>query len=271
MLADRLVPLFPEHRVYVEPFAGAASVLLRKPRSYAEIYNDLDDEVVGLFRILRDPAQAAELARRLALTPFARAEFDAAYVATDDPMERARRLVVRSFMGFGSDACYGEYKTGFRANSNRSGTTPARDWVNYAGAVPALAARLAGVVIENRPAIDVMKKHDAPHTLHYLDPPYPHHTRVRTNRKKGGLVGVYKHEMSDDDHAALLDFVVNGWTDAAGMRHRLKGAVAISGYACALYDSALTDWRRYELAARADGARPRTEVLWVRGHARGAA
>jgi len=265
MLADWIAAHFPEHRVYVEPFGGGGSVLMRKPRSYAEIYNDIDDEVVGLFRILRYPAQAAELERRLRLTPFARVEFQESYQPPVDDMDRARKLIIRSFMGFGSDGCNGEYRTGFRANSNRSGTTPARDWVNYWDAIPAFTARLAGVVIENTAAIEVMKKHDAPHTLHYLDPPYMHGLRSRTARKKGGFVGVYKHEMSDADHEALLEFLIDGWVEKDGTRRRLLGAVAVSGYDCDLYNRAFAGWDRHEVAARADGARPRKEILLVRG------
>ena len=134
-LAPWIIGHFPPHRIYVEPYGGAGSVLLRKARAYAEVYNDLDDWVVGLFRVLRDPAQAAQLVRALRLTPFARAEFDAAVEPSADAVEMARRLCVRSFMGFGSNAhsssptaAKTEFRaTGFRANSNRSGTTPAHD------------------------------------------------------------------------------------------------------------------------------------------------
>src|SRR6266576_1049473 len=89
VLAPWIISHFPEHRVYVEPYGGAASVLLRKERSYAEVYNDLDSEIVNLFRVARDNGK--ELIRVLALTPFAREEYQAAWEATDDPLEQARR------------------------------------------------------------------------------------------------------------------------------------------------------------------------------------
>src|SRR5690606_10777296 len=130
-----------------------------------------DGELVNLFRVLRAPAEAARLVRELRLTPFARDEFYAAYEPCEDPVERARRLIVRSFMGHGSDGASGQYRTGFRANSNRSGSTPAVDWINLPDSIDLAVARLAGVVIEDRPAIDVMRAHDSRETLHLVDPP----------------------------------------------------------------------------------------------------
>jgi DNA adenine methylase len=254
-LAPWIIGFFPPHRVYVEPFGGAASVLLRKPRAYGEVYNDLDDEVVGLFRILREPDLAAELERLLRLTPFARTEFKQAYQPTNDPIERARRLVIRAFMGFGSNAHSSQEKghrsTGFRSNSNRSGTTPAQDWTNWPDAMGALVERLAGVVIENRDARDVMAQHDGADTLHYVDPPYLPETRARGNRYDLAW-RMYRHELSREDHAELLTFLCE-----------LEGMVVLSGYPDALYDDALPDWLRFEREAMADGARPRTEVLWL--------
>lgn len=92
MLAPWIIQHFPPHQIYVEPFGGAASVLLRKPRVHAEIYNDLDGDVVNLFRVLRDPQAAADLIDRIALTPYSRAEFVASYEPTAEPVEWARRL-----------------------------------------------------------------------------------------------------------------------------------------------------------------------------------
>lgn len=152
-LAPWIIEQMPHHRIYVEPFGGAASVLLRKPRSYAEVYNDLDDEVVNLFQVLRSD-RSHDLIDLLRLTPFAESEFRTAYEPAYDPVERARRIIIRSFMGFGSNGH--QRRTGFRSNSNRSGTTPARDWRNYPDALAMIVDRLSGVVIQNRDAREVM-------------------------------------------------------------------------------------------------------------------
>lgn len=248
ILAPWIAEHFPIHRVYVEPFGGAASVLLRKPRSYAEIYNDLDSNAVNLFRVLRGK-RAAELVEAVRLTPFAREEFELAYGNVKDPVERARRLIVRSFMGFGSNGH--NRSTGFRANSNRSGTTPAHDWRNYPDALEAVVRRLEGVVIENRDALEVMAAHDGDQTLHYVDPPYVFDTRADLSKD-------YAHELTDADHERLLTFLKT-----------LRGMVVLSGYPHPMYDAALAGWRRIERAALADGARERTEVLWINPAATG--
>lgn len=229
----------------VEAFGGAASVLVRKPRSYAEVYNDLDGDVVTLFRVLRDPEQSARLVAALRLTPFARDEYELAYEDAADDVERSRRLVARSFMGHGSDAPAN--RSGFRANSNKSGSTPAHDWANLPQALAAVAERLTGVVVEHRDAMDVCRQHDAPDTLHYLDPPYLPDTRSTNGRRHN-----YRFELTAGQHAALL-----------GDARALTGMVVISGYPAAVYDNALAGWARHERTALADGARPRTEVLWI--------
>lgn len=241
-LAPWIIGFFPPHRCYVEPFGGAASVLIRKPRSYAEVYNDLDGDAVNLFRVLRSN-RAGELVELLRLTPFARDDFMEAYEEADDLVERARRLIARSFMGFGSNGH--ARSTGFRANSNRSGTTPAHDWANYPDALAKIVERLQGVVIENRDAKLVMAAHDAPETLHYVDPPYVLSTRSDPSKD-------YAVELSDDDHAELLQFL-----------RGLAGTVILSGYAHPSYDAALSDWHRVERPHLADGAKKRTEVLWI--------
>ncbi|WP_114152364.1 DNA adenine methylase [Chromobacterium haemolyticum] len=250
-LAPWIMEFFPAHRVYVEPFGGGGSVLIRKPRSHAEVYNDLDTEIVNLFAVLRDDGH--RLREQLELTPFAREEFDLSYQPCTDPVEQARRTVVRSFMGFGSAAASGK-KTGFRANSNRSHTTPALDWRNYPAALPYLIDRLRGGIIENRQAAEVIGQHDSESTLIYADPPYVLSTRGRmeTEVAYGQYTG-YRYEMTDNQHR-----------DLASVLHSAKGMVVLSGYACDLYDKELYQgWERHERQALADGARERTEVIWI--------
>lgn len=249
-LAPWIISHFPPHRCYVEPFGGGASVLMRKSPSYAEVYNDLDGDIVNLFRILRS-SDAKELVRLIELTPFARDEFDASYDEPADDIDRARRLAVKSFMGFGSNAHNSARVTGFRSNSKRSGTTPAKDWRNYPEALAGTIDRLRGVVIENRPADRVMVSHDAADTLHYVDPPYVWDTRAPAKKRNKKYSG-YVHEMTDDDHRGLLRFLGT-----------LKGMVIISGYAHPIYEEALRNWVRVETPSYADGARARTEILWM--------
>jgi DNA adenine methylase len=120
---------------------------------------------------------------------------------------------------------------------------------------------LRGVVIESRPAVEVMLAHDGEATVHYIDPPYLPETRSLKNpcdlKYRGGKgtahrSGMYAHEMTSGDHEALLETLLS-----------LRGMVVLSGYPSPLYDEALSAWRRIERAALADGARERTEVLWI--------
>lgn len=243
LLAPWIIGHFPDHRIYTEAFGGAASVLLRKQRSYAEIYNDLDGEVVNLFRVLRNPSQARELVRLVTLTPYAREEFEESYLLDGDPIEQARRTLLRAMAGYGSNAVH--RNTGFRGNVTRSGTIPAHDWASLPRVLEQIVERLHGVIVENRPALDVLRMYDGPDTLHYVDPPYPHSTRGDSAR--------YRYEMGDDDHRALAETL-----------YSLQGMVILSGYPCELYDLELyPDWHRVTRSAHADGGRDRTEVLWI--------
>lgn len=255
-LAPWILTFFPAHRMYVEPFGGGGSVLMRKARVYAEVYNDLDSEVVNVFRVLRDFAAAQELETKLRLTPFARDEFEDAYGESADDVEKARRTIVKAFMGFGSASIHNTSgfrthassrpPTGFRSNSNRSGTTPGHDWANYPEQIKHFCARLSGVVIENRDASALIAQHDNEEALFYVDPPYPMGTRSDHGKD-------YMHEMTDDDHRALAEVL-----------RSVKGAVVLSGYPCDLYDVDLyPDWARHTRAHLADGAAKRTEVVWL--------
>ena len=253
LLAPWVISHFPKHRLYVEPYGGAASVLLRKPRSYAEIWSDLSDDLVTLFAVLRDDAAAPRLVDALRLTPFARSEFRSAYGSSDDPVERARRLIVRSFQGFGSDGCNPGCPIGFRKNAHRNGSTAAQDWANYPDALARIIERFRSVMIESRDGVQVMIDNDGPDTLHYCDPPYVPATRGLSGRaRRGKTFHTYEHELEEADHVALAE-VLRG----------LKGYVVLSGYPSRLYEDLFHDWHSVSRDAFADGALRRTETLWI--------
>ncbi len=251
-LAPWIISHFPAHRLYVEPFGGAASVLLRKSRAFSEVYNDLDDEVVNLFTVMRDEQLAGRLVAAIELTAYSRTEYEGAFEVSEDPVERARRLVVRSYMGHGSNSFNINRVTGFRAamvNGDRA--LPALDWTSLPVALEKVARRFIGVVIERRPALQVIDRYDVPDCLIYADPPYLHDTR--SGKKKGEqLYCAYVHEMTDADHEALL-----------ARLQACQAMVVVSGYPNALYDGLLAGWTKVEREHHADGARDRVEALWL--------
>jgi DNA adenine methylase len=274
-LAPKLIAIFPKHRVYTEAFGGAASVLMLKPRSYAEIYNDLDGEVVNVFRVLQDRKKAQRLERMLYLTPFSRQEFYLSYKYTRSDVERARRTIIRSFMGFGSDSISrmkasragfntrlsSLMSTGFRWNANRSGTTPAADWSHFPPCLELFYQRLQGVVIEQRDAAVILQKMDRPDTLHFVDPPYPFSVRKLGN----GVTPEhrYKFEMSDKDHEKLAELL-----------HSLQGMVIVASYPGPLYQRLYRDWHPVSWTQKnlcsTSGEAKRTEVVWLNDAAYGA-
>jgi DNA adenine methylase len=251
-IAPWIISYIPKHEVYVEPYGGGASVLLRKPRAFGEVYNDLDFDIVNLFRVARDNGE--ELKRLLELTPYSREEYLQAYKPTGDPIEQARRTVIRGFMGRASTGATGEISdtgslaTGFRTKTTGCGKTPAKVWDSYPEALRAITMRLKGVVIENRDALEVIGQHDSEQTFFYIDPPYLFSVRDAGTD--------YRYELSDQEHIALAEKL-----------NRVKGSVIVSGYRSDLYNELYKGWAVREKMAYSGGnkANPRTEVLWMKG------
>ena len=251
-IAPWIISHFPDHRVYVEPYGGAASVLMRKPRSKAEVYNDLDNDVVNVFRVLRDPFLAKRLAELLYLTPWSRVEFLESYQYTDDPIEQARRTILRSFMAHGSTHRRA-HQTGFRSKSWVQRSPASSEWIGYPEQIQYYVERLRGVIIEHRPALKVIMQHDSPETLFYVDPPYLLSTRssIRSNSEAAGS-RAYAHNLNDEEHIELSQVL-----------REVVGMVIISGYPSTLYEKLYHDWQRIERKCLADRGVERTEVLWL--------
>lgn len=255
-MADKIIPLFPKHTTYVEPFGGGASILLRKSRSKNEIYNDLDGDIVNVFRVMQDKTLAQELRDKLIYTPYSREELMLAWVDTENnPVEQARRCLIRSHMGFGSAGAT-KGRTGFRGFDcyEESYSAPANQWSDLPMYLDKYTERLRGVVLENSCALKTIEKTNYKNTLLYVDPPYVMETR---SSMKGGQ-SYYRYEMSDNEHEKLLN-TLNG----------SEHMVVLSGYQSELYmDLLSTDWECYKFEARASrghrGTVNRTECVWVK-------
>lgn len=243
-----LLPLLPPTHHYCEPFGGSAAVLLNRPPSPVETYNDLDGEVVNFFRVLRDNPD--ELIRRIALTPFSREELRLACSREipSDPIERARRFYVRARQtrtGLAQTATPGRWA--YCVSTSRAGVAGAISrWFGGIEALFRIADRLLSVQIENLDAFKLIPKYDSPDTLFYCDPPYVHSVR--------GDKHAYAYEMRDEDHIRLAELL-----------HSVRGKVALSGYRCELMDKLYADWYRTDAPLRVCHSvkQPRQEVLWT--------
>jgi DNA adenine methylase len=254
LIAPYLVPHFARAKVYAEPFFGAGSIFYKiPPGTYErEAVNDLDASIVTFFRVLRD--RTDDLVRVCELTPYARDEFIACLERSDDPLEEARRLWVRSRQGFSGHA----ETPGDWARSDGKKWRP-ENTANKVDALRRFARRLHGVEIDSIDAADFIVKRGNERTFIYVDPPYVQSSRFRDCGGSSGK-GWYGHEMADDDHrrvAAALHTAV-----AAGAR------AAVSGYPSPLYDHDLfAGWRTVDaevpLAASVHGGARRVERLWL--------
>lgn len=238
-LAPWIITHFPDHRVYVEPFGGAASVLMQKRPARIEFYNDLDEHAVNVFRVLRNPEQCRQLEQLIKFTPYSRSEHVEAVVLSDCPVERARRFMVRSFMGIGSDAYALSVNTGFRSDISDRFSNPFAQWRDFPNHLAAFCERLKGVYVENIDAFALMEKTDSEETLFYLDPPYVGDTRSG---------GDYAFELKE--HTKFLEFI-----------QALKGMVVLSGYSHPTYDA--LGWARSDYKTKDGRNQKKTESIWL--------
>lgn len=249
-LAPWIISHFPKHLNYVEPCGGAASVLLQKPRSPLETYNDLDGNVVNFFRVLRD--QPDELIRKIRLTPWAREEYEDCLQPCDEPIEKARRFFVSLWMSM-HGGLHEKTSKAWRVSNTCVFADGAvrlalgRTYMeNTENELSTIAARLLHVQFENRDAQDVITKYDNADALIYFDPPYVTETRAQGD--------IYRLETDNDFHI-----------EAAALLRQCAGYVVISGYACTLYTDLYEShgWQRVDKEAQTNSGGKRIESLWL--------
>ena len=252
-LAPWIIGWFPEHRTYLEPFAGSAAVFFAKPPAPVEILNDVDGDLMHFYRVLRDPDLFPEFVRRAALTPYHRGEYREARSdpPKTDPIDRALSwwIVARqSVSGYqamqdcGWSYCVTEDTGGVSASVAR--------WLAAIARLPEAHARLRRVQIECDDWETVLERYNRPQTLVYVDPPYVPETR------RGGT---YRYELTVADHARLVQRLL-GW----------QGPAVLSGYASSVYQPLEAHgWHRLarhvQSSAAVDrhGDQDREECLWI--------
>ncbi len=258
-LAAKIVRLMPPHAHYVEPFFGGGAVLMaRDPEDkngwlfptlgVSEVVNDLNDRLINFWRVLQSPELFEAFHRRAQAIPVSRKEWEDAHQHKDGEDRVANALAFfvdcrqsRSGMmnGFTSVT---RNRTRRRMNGNVS------EWLSAVDGLPEVHARLRRVLVENMPALEIIKREDTPGTLFYCDPPYLHDTRTSKD--------AYSYEMSEQEHRDLLAVLLE-----------CKGKVMLSGYPSELYDGMLKSWKRHTFdlpnnAAGGEVKRRMTEVLW---------
>jgi DNA adenine methylase len=249
-ISSKIIRSLPPHNAWVEVFCGSAALTLAKKPSPIEVINDLNGEIVNLFKQLRENSDA--LRKAVALTPYARAEFLEArdLRQIENPLERARVFLVKAMMAV--NGTVGAHRCGF--SYSQSYTRDGKEarvsrWYNLPEKLKVVTERLRHVRVENRDAREIVEMFsDRPATLAYLDPPY---FAERGHR--------YAIETGDESfHKELLDLCC-----------RARCMILISGYDNSLYHDVLTPKRGWERSTIETTTRDtrgkdykRTEVLW---------
>ena len=242
-IAGQIINLIPEHHSYVEPYFGSGAVFFNKPASNIETINDLDSDVVNLFRCIQKDAE--KLARIVATTPFSREVYDRQFETTEektDPFERAAGFLVKCWQGHGFRT--NGYKVGWKNDvQGRESMYALWNWYRLPEWIIDIVECLRQVQIENRPAMEVIKRFNYENVFMYIDPPYLLDTRAGKQ---------YKHEMTDADHEELLKELLQN-----------KAKIMISGYESDMYNDYLKDWNKMHFSSCAEHGKQRTEVVWM--------
>jgi len=258
LLINKLLPWVGLGKIYVEPFCGGASLFWNKRPHPVEVLNDLNRDVINVFRCLQDGKAFERLAHRLTWTPYSLAEFRRALEILEggesDWVARAWAFLVAYGQGFGGMA----FEWG-RSLKKSSGPCYWRSRLRF---LEQWHERLRGVYLECGDGLEAIRKWDGEETLFYVDPPY-----LLDVRQGGG----YNYEMTAEQHKALLELLI-----------RVNGYVLLSAYPNGLYDRVLrgAGWKEERVSVvshaagrvkssrlRGKGAAkigvPRVEVLWV--------
>ncbi|SOD42343.1 DNA adenine methylase [Nitrosovibrio sp. Nv4] len=165
-LANKIMPLFPAHECYVEPFAGAAALYFRKAPAQVEVLNDINGELVNLYRVVKHHME--ELAKQFKWALTSRQIFKWLQATPEETLtdiQRAAKFYYLQKLAFGG-----------RVEGQTFGTAttspPRLNLLRLEEDLSQAHLRLARTYIEHLDWQECISKYDRPHTLFYLDPPY---------------------------------------------------------------------------------------------------
>jgi DNA adenine methylase len=169
-IAKWIVSYFPEHKAYLEPCCGSAAVLLAKPMSPIELLNDLDSQIMNMWRAIK--SHPTELAALLWATPYATANWREQFLSSD--LEETALLIAQSAQFYcgnrnsstwSADACLAPHKP------------KSQVWADWFLRILPVANRLRGVQLLNEDALKAIERiyKRGPEALIYVDPPYLGH------------------------------------------------------------------------------------------------
>jgi DNA adenine methylase len=247
---NEIIKHFPnkdDFDTYIEPFGGSYSIGLKlQDVPKIEFYNDLDNNVYCLYKVLSDPILFQEFKEKLDLVPyseFIRNEFKE-YLKLD-----TLTTIQRAFYFFYVNRTSHNGVGGFSKNTyiRRNMSKSISDFLSSIDRLPELHNRLSNIIVTNTDGIELIKKHSEPRTLIYCDPPYEHSTRTSAR---------YSVDMDRDGHLVFLDAVVES-----------KSKILISGYDCELYDMLTENGFekiQFEVKTISGNFKPKTkiETLW---------
>ena len=271
--AKQFIAMMPPHLNYVEPYAGSLAVLLERDadrdwlsdgvrklgsgeKGSSEFVNDLSYELTNFWCAIQDDECFAAFKRRIEATPCSEVEFEGAGKEPELQWDKKGGMIGHAVNFFircrqSRAATFKGFTTLAKSRTRRGMNELPSAWLTAIEGLPAIHARLQKVVILNDTALSVIRSTDHELTLFYLDPPYLHETRATT--------GQYAHEMTADDHAALLATLEG-----------IKGKFMLSGYRSATYDQwaakndfHLTEFKTANHASGGKAKREMTECVWA--------